>query len=310
MKAFTKYVYNYVFILWLLLPLILFPFVNERLDHNNYENRELISKEVVLESNWSNFFPNLQLYIDDNVPYKNECVKWNKLIDLNLFHDLYDDNVMVGKDNWLFYKKDNCIQDYRGGYELQEAELEAYRVAAEALNAKFQENGIKLYIMITPNKEEVVGDLYLSDKVQVKNEISRTDQIVAYLKENTDIPISYSKNTLVECQDEGMQVWKKYDTHWNKLGAYVATQELLKIMGKQSVAIENVVVEKSWQGSGDLANMIGMGHEYSDDWEVDIKGYSGEVQAEMIEKIPQANLSYAKFISNSGTNDKIMCMVY
>lgn len=308
MKKFANYIYVYGFLLVLLLPLVIYPFVTNRLDHNNYENRELTSKEVVLDSNWRNFFPNLQLFIDDNMPYKNECVAWNKQIDLYVFHDLFDDSVLVGKENWLFYKKDNCIQDYRGGYVLDEEELEQYRVAAEALSANLQERGIELCIMITPNKEEVMGDLYLPEKVKVKQEESRAEQIVAYLKENTEIPIVYSKNVICEYRDKGMQVWKKYDTHWNKLGAYVATQEVLQQIGKEAVLLENLSIEHSGQTSGDLANMIGMGSRYNDDWDYNIEGYKEDVRTELIENIPQSNLSYAKFEANTQTGDKIMCI--
>ena len=308
MKKVVSYIYVFGFLFALLLPLIIYPFVSGKLDHNNYENRELTSKEVVLASNWSNFFPNLQLYIDDNMPYKNECVAWNKQIDLNVFHDLYDESVFVGKENWLFYKKDGCIQDYRGGYVLNKEELEAYRIAAQALQDNLQNKGIKLFIMITPNKEEVMGDLYLPDKVTVKNEKSRTDQIVAYLKANTDIPVMYSKDIVCEYRDKGVQVWKKYDTHWNNLGAYVATQELLEQMGKDTISLESLTIEQSGQGSGDLANMIGMGSQFNDDWNYSITGYKEEIQTEMVENIPQSNLSYAKFESNIHTGDKILCI--
>ena len=300
------YLYFWGFLSVLLLPLLIYPFVKGKLDHNNYENRELTDWNTVKASTWKNLSANLELYLTDNIPYKNEIVKLNKKIDLKIFHDLYDSSVLVGKENWLFYKKDNCIQDYRGDNLLSDEELLNYKLAAESLQEKYLAMDRKFCIMITPNKEEIYGDLYLPDKVKVKSEISKADLIVAYLQENTTIPIIYPKQALSDARDSGYTVWRKYDTHWNDVGAFIASQELLKCLGSNSVAIEQCEVVENGTISGDLANMLGLGKEYSDDIAYRIEGYLDEIHVNVVENIPQEHLNYVKTESDVLNGKSIM----
>lgn len=115
MSKLSLRLYIWGFLTMLIMPLMLYPFVRGKLDHNNYENRELTEWETVKSSGLSQLPANLENFLVDNMPYKNEMVLLNKKIDLTIFHDLYDEKVMVGKNDWLFYKADNCILDYRGG---------------------------------------------------------------------------------------------------------------------------------------------------------------------------------------------------
>ena len=304
---FSVYLYFWGFLSALILPLLVYPFVDAKLDHNNYENRELADWNTVKTSTWKNLSANLELYLTDNIPYKNEVSALNKEIDLKIFHDLYDSRVLVGKENWLFYKGDNCIQDYRGGYLLSDEELLNYKLAAENLQDKYIAMGKKICIMITPNKEEVYGDLYLPDKIKVKSEISRADQIVAYLEKNTTIPIIYPKQSLIDARDKGYVVWRKYDTHWNTIGAFIASQELLKCLGGNDMAIEQCeIVQEEGTISGDLANMLGLGKKYSDDSVYEIDGYLNEIHVNEVENIPQSFLYYLKTESDVLNGKSIM----
>lgn len=104
MKHKLENIYIVGFLTVLILPMVVAVIIWNRLDHSNYENRQLTTWEQVAETEWSNFFPVLETYIQDNVPYKNECVSVINDIDLYIFHDFFDRSVMIGKDRWLFYK--------------------------------------------------------------------------------------------------------------------------------------------------------------------------------------------------------------
>ncbi len=299
------YVYIAVFFAVLLIPLLAYPLLRTRLDLTNYENRELSTIKDVVDSKWSDFFPNFEVYFKDHIPYKNESVDIINKIDEVIFHDMFNRSVIVGKDGWLFYKGENCIQDYRGGYILSEQELKEYTAAANKLNMVMGKMGIKLYIMITPNKETIYGDKFLPDKVVKYSNYSRADQIVGYLHENTNISIVYPKKELTDAASVA-QVWRKYDTHWNELGAFVASQSLLSALGYESRDLGNVEYTKNGKCSGDLANMLGMVTKYSDDDIYKIIGYNQQVNFEVTEWVEQSNLSYARVESDIENEAKIL----
>ncbi|MCM1188851.1 MAG: hypothetical protein NC541_06105 [bacterium] len=300
-------IYIVCFVAILLLPLVFYPLVAHRLDHNNYENRALMSFEELSESDWKTFFPDLELLIKDNMPYKNECINLINRVDEYIFHDLFNQSVMVGKENWLFYKGNDCIQDYRGGYVLSDRELQAYAAAADSLKKSLEDRGIDFYIMITPNKEAIYGDDYLPDRVKRYSTESRADQIVSYLSENTDVPIIYPKQSLQAAASD-YQVWRKYDTHWNNVGAFIASQELLKELGLESVWLSDVAIMKDGTCGGDLAGMLGMSARYSDDTVYVIDGYYAQVSVENTESVPQPNLSYSKFESDAVNEVTVLCI--
>lgn len=292
------------FLMMLIMPLVIYPFVWGELDHNNYENRELTGWETVKNSDLFQLPMNLENFLIDNMPYKNEMVLLNKKIDLTIFHDLYDEKVMVGKNDWLFYKADNCIMDYRGAGIISEEKLQNYVSIVQRLESQYAQQGRELYIMITPNKEEIYGDLYLPDRIQVKNEMSRADKIVQYLRDNTDVRVIYPKDTLLEARNRGYTVWCKYDTHWNALGAFIGSHEL---MGEDSLKIiGEICIQEEGTRGGDLANMIGMGNIYCDDINYVICDYKPDVEVDEVDNIPQPNLNYRKTRSDAINQKSIM----
>ena len=49
------------------------------------------------------------------------------------------------------------------------------------------------------------------------------------MKKNTDIKIVYPKNELMEYKDK-YQLYYKYDTHWNDIGAYIGYSALMNVL--------------------------------------------------------------------------------
>ena len=88
---------------------ISYLFVGKYLDRENHENHVLTTLDDVVEASYNEKFETLERFNNDHLPYKNELSKINGLIDLYVFRNLDSDSVVLGKDNWLFYKKDLCI---------------------------------------------------------------------------------------------------------------------------------------------------------------------------------------------------------
>ncbi len=296
----TKSSFGYILFFWivLLVPILLYPAVYSRLDHVNHENRALVSWEDVTDSNWKDFFPKLESYIEDNIPYKNESIKFLSQVDKIVFRDSFNRSVLIGKENWLFYKREGCVQNYRSAQKLTEKELQQYIDAAKALEEATAAHNIQLVLLVTPNKEMIYGDRYMPERVKRISTEGVADQVVTCLRENTDIDVVYPKDFLYEASFS-QQVWLKYDTHWNQVGAFIAAMSLLEAGRKDFVVpLNQVVISEGGYVGGDLANMLGQSDRFCDDVFYEVKGYLDSINVEKTETIQQSNLNFNIFDSD------------
>ena len=75
--------------------------------------------------------------------------------------------------------------------------------------------------------------------------------MVDYVNANSDVPISYPINELKALKSY-YRVYLKYDTHWNSVGAYMAYQIMMRMLGMPMTSILNLNVLTEPFGWGDL----------------------------------------------------------
>lgn len=209
--------------------------------------------------------------LDGNLAFRKYFAALDSNVKYFLTGDFASNQVLIGKNHWLFYKTvldGDPMADYRG--EVQYSEEKMRKTASNMKNFQqvLQRKGIKLAIFIVPNKEEVYAQ-YLPNTIQKVNEKNRTDLLVEYLRENTEIPIIYPKEEL--CREaETEMLYYKNDTHWNQKGAFVGTQVLLKqLYGKEQKklseqAFQTITLEKADPNYNDLSRMVGMDWKFYD----------------------------------------------
>lgn len=117
--------------------------------------------------------------------------------------------------------------------------------------------------MICPNKN-LIYEEKMPDYIIRKSKINATDKFIEYMEKNTDIKIVYPKKELLKYKDK-YQLYYKYDTHWNYIGAYIGYSKLMEEININSVPLNDLTVSNSGNISGDLAGMINSHKFYSDD---------------------------------------------
>lgn len=308
MKKKITVLYVAMFVVMLVLPYLLYLYVAKYLDLENHENHVLVTMDDVIEAPWYEKTTTLENFIDDHLPYKNELTKFNTFVDINVFKSLDSKSVLLGKEDWLFYKLDNCIEDYRGSLTISEEEVNAAITSMQNFKDYCDEHDIELVFMVMPNKETIYGEYYMPDYVEIMSSKSRVDTLVERIQEETDIEIRYPKKELLDARDAGYQVYKKYDTHWNMLGGYIGTMDLFEALEVENESISNFSIEKKNNITGDLANMIAMGDVFNDDIDYVLKGYKDEINVELVEELEQPNLNYSHYKSNASNDESIMCI--
>lgn len=252
-------------------------------DTNNYENRPLYEMPDIKNTQVRNFAGEFDNYFNDHIPFRNQLIGFNNRINYYLFHSTTGDQVLIGKDGWLFIKdkmQGNAIANYTGEDLLNDEELE--RLVGNVLaNKKYLEDmGIEFVVMIAPNKSRVYPE-YMPNYLGQPAENYAVKQIVDYLKDNTDVRVVYDYDALIEAKNslnaKGINLYHKADTHWNKVGAYVGASQLLKELDVNipDVASGDIVIEEVENEEADLAGMLHMKNDFIDnESDYRINGYA------------------------------------
>lgn len=161
---------------------------------------------------------------------KTELARMDTLFTYLFTGEISSTQTLKGKDGWLFYKTTtdgDPIADYEGtnSFDLDTKNwMRGYNLYTEYM---LGEMGIEYRLLTVPNKE-IVYSKYMPDRF-VKGENNRLDDLVEFLEED-GVNVVYAKDALLTNCDK-YDLFYKYDTHWNKLGGYVATREVVDSLG-------------------------------------------------------------------------------
>lgn len=285
------------FIAFLTIPTLIFPFVSQFTQNKNNENRIIATKPSFNFKEIYNYPKEYETYFQDNLAFKNQFVMLNNIINLRLFNSLSSEKVLLGKDNWLFYKSINDgdpIGCYQGVNLFSSEELTAYTDNLITLRDTLKTHGKEFVLFIAPNKEQVYDD-YMPNKIKVISDFSRADQLVKHLKENTDLDIVYPKDELIQNKSK-YQVYSKNDTHWNEFGAYIGSQQLLKLLIDKRLYLHDLEYTLGDDEIGDLAKMVNIQDIFKKDKKIIINNYYNNIK---VKDISEENSDLQTYQSNS-----------
>jgi hypothetical protein len=160
-----------------------------------------------------------------------------------------NDKVIMGRNDWLFYYGEGCLDYYLGNNVMSESAMNTYLTAMENLTAICQSQNKQVVFLILPVKSQVYSEFMPS--YELTDTYKRDKRLVDYVKANSSVNISYPLDELIAAKAY-YQVYKKYDTHWNDAGAFIGTQVIYKMLGKSTTNILNLEVSQTNISGGDL----------------------------------------------------------
>lgn len=207
-----------------------------------------------------------------------------KLSRLNTYYSYYTtgtlDNreVILGKDNWLFYSttQDGApLDDYQGLTTLTQEEWDKILEGVERVQHNMEVWGAEFVLILPPNKEQVYWE-YMPMWYR-RQPVSLVDNLTQALQEK-GLNVVNPKAALMEAA-QTQQVYYKYDTHWNQLGAYIGTRLALEKLGIPVEPLETQTIEsqpltpiRHYCAGEDLAQIVSMDWPYQDDLEYTVDG--------------------------------------
>ena len=257
------------FALLLLLPRAIWWAAKDRFETEATENTVITRAPRLTGQNYLSFPTEFEAYYNDNVPFRSQLISFNSLVDVRLFRERsVDDKVVIGDENWLFYSAENDIDDYKGTNLFSQQQLAAIAGNLTASQEYLAGQGIEFVLFLAPNKETVYGEDMLPSYYK-QGALSRAQQLVDYLRENTDIRVVYPLEDLKQYKEKYSLYWH-YDTHWNLAGGYIGGRALLRELGIEAPPLEELTLVEDGYSGYDLARMMNLEAYYREKMPKDI----------------------------------------
>ncbi|MDE6055584.1 MAG: hypothetical protein K2G55_17920 [Lachnospiraceae bacterium] len=191
------------------------------------ENRTLSEKPVFwAEEGWNrDYFQELQTYVSEHFAFRSELVAADSMIKYKLFHTPSDDQVVIGKEDWLFFGE--TLSDY-AGVTMTDSELDQIASKMTEVCDYIESQGKKPLFVIVPNKNQIYPE-YMPMRFGNKAEQSNLTLLQEKLLQ-AGIPYVDAYHILLEGKIED-EMYLHEDTHWNNTGARLVLNEIYKVYG-------------------------------------------------------------------------------
>ena len=265
MKKFAQRLLLLLFCGVLGLSFVVFNVFSKQLSMDSHENRLMTGLPQVLQSPLRELSRNLDNFFVDNSPFRYQFVLLNASIDYKLFGTSQSDQVLPGKDGWLFYKDGPSaaqpVANYQGlpGINDSEETLARASAALQNLSNDLAEHGCTLVLDFTPSKDRIYRE-YMPDGYPIVEEENRTDRMAAYLQSHTTVPVVWRYETLRSQArlDPERLLYYKTDTHWNAVGALIGLDGIFEALGLPTLPPEQYPVQQTGTTTGDMANVAAL----------------------------------------------------
>jgi len=257
---------------WLVLLLLPFFQMNTCVfpEMGNSENRALAKKPSISETGLVHIHTYMNAYtsyFNDNFGFRTKLIHLNNSIDVNFFGISPHPLVAIGRDGWLFYNNPNDnggFKDFYGAIPYTVEEMNAISLYIDTLIAEFQKRGITYLIVLAPNKETIYPENLAANVKSKQGERTRADQILSLMEKKRASYLDLRDSLRKAKGLYGYPLYYMTDTHWNKLGAFVGSQNIVEILHSRYPEIRPLNMDDFYiQGSqgyskGDLAGFINM----------------------------------------------------
>jgi hypothetical protein len=245
------------------------------------ENRILESFPNISLKDLDTFPKRFESYFNDHFGFRPTLVRLNSIIKVFVFRNTHVGDVIIGKDNWLFfnYGLGSNKSKITELVSLWDSFSNKSRVRFEELD----KYGISYVEIIAPNKNSLYPE-YLPKQTS-SNYYSDILQKIIESKVPYRINL-YDVFKGVMKSDASKTVYYKTDTHWNRYGAYYVYREIMKKLydekGQIQYLKESDLEFKNVPSNGyDLAKMLEL-DDYFRDIDVVVKRESVSTNQKII----------------------------
>lgn len=213
-------------------------------------------------------------YVADHFGFRNMMIRQHASLSVNLLGVSPTPDVVLGEydhgtydepgGQWLYYAGCRAMDHYRGVDLFAKTELDQWRAVLEQRRHWLAQMGVRYAPVIAPNKHSIYPE-HLPDVFNRVDGRTRTDQLVEYLREHTEIEVIDTRSALWRAREKEPRVrlYHRYDTHWNDLGAFAAYQEIARRWSRwrpsiQPLTLDGFDLERREFRGGDMISLMGV----------------------------------------------------
>lgn len=165
----------------------------------------------------------------DSFGLRDQLLHWHSALASLVFGVSPSDQVIWGKDHWVFYTGSHALEVHRGLMPLSNEELESWRRKLELRRDYLRERGADYLLALAPSKEVIYPELVPASYNRLGP--TRLDQFVEYMRAHSDVPVLDFRPILFEAKRDDRQgdyTYYPLGTHWNGRGSYVCYREMVE----------------------------------------------------------------------------------
>lgn len=224
------------------------------------ENRSLAPRPPLPRS-WQQLvsFPAaFEAYYKDAFGFRRHLIRAHTIFKTKLLRQSPNRKAVIGRDGWLYFAGETeGLHTYDPPFSA--AELRALAATIERRQRWFEQNGMRLYVLIPPNKQSVYPE-HLPQPQRTWSKINLYDQLLQHFTAHSRADVFVDvKAPILREKRAGTKVYYQTDSHWNDRAAWQAYLALMERLGRDDPDARGLTAaDVTWQSrpySGDLVTL-------------------------------------------------------
>ncbi|MGE3803827.1 MAG: hypothetical protein AB7K24_04030 [Gemmataceae bacterium] len=170
-------------------------------------------------------------YYNDHFGLRAALVRLNACLRVHGLGVSASEQVVLGREGWLFYDGDDAMAARRGLLRWSREELDQIQRDLEARRDWLAARGCQYLFVIAPNKESIYPE-YLPAWLEADRDTC-IDQLVGHLAAHSDVRVLDLRPALQAARGHGL-LYFRTDSHWNTLGALCAYRHMMQALARSS----------------------------------------------------------------------------
>ncbi|MFG6329094.1 MAG: hypothetical protein K1W06_06400 [Lachnospiraceae bacterium] len=213
------------------------------------ENRTLASRpSLIIGGKFNdNYTKEYETWFMDHLGFRDKLINLNAKFQYYLFGNMLSQSEYhIGRAGDINYATDSIMLDYSHLNLRSSGEVEKIGRSYQTVNDWLSGKGIQFYYVQCWDKQTVYPEQFLKFVNQYGN-ISKTDQVISYLRNSTTVNTISLKEELIASKNKH-EVYSNWGdpTHWSERGAYTGYRYIMDKINQQNNNMYKVLDEDDY----------------------------------------------------------------
>jgi len=187
----------------------------------------------------------LENWINDNVGGRGLALRINQTVSYKVFHIIPEENVVGGKDNWLYLIPNYDLPECLNTNIPTKEQLDWLTSNFSKISSDLKKKNIEYLVMLWPYKCNIYPE-YLPDSLVQINKESALGEMNKTLSGNPNFDFSTALDPLKVGKENQLVFYQAFDrSHWNQYGAFIGYTTLMQQVKKHLPNIK-ILTEKDF----------------------------------------------------------------